>query len=317
MTAPPPVLTFGETMGLATSTRPGSFMMDSALELGIGGSETNVAIGLARLGVETTWVSRLGDDGLGRLILREMHAEQIDAKVVIDDTAPTGFMLKERRTRARSAVTYYRSGSAASKLSAEDLPRELLMGRSLLHLTGITPALSPSAREATLHAARTARDLQVPVSFDVNYRSRLWGPETAAPVFAELVALSSVVFAGADEARLLFPGLEEPLPLARALIDAGATDAVIKLGDAGCVAVIDGREYVVPAVRVDAVDTVGAGDAFVAGYLSQLVRGADPQERLARAVLTGALACLVPGDWEGAPREDELDAFEHAESVLR
>lgn len=317
MTSQPPVLTFGETMGLATSTRPGSFMMDSALELGIGGSETNVAIGLARLGVPTTWVSRLGDDGLGRLILREMHAEQIEARVVIDDTAPTGFMLKERRTRARSAVTYYRAGSAAAKLSPDDLPRELLAGRSLLHITGITPALSASAREATLHAARTARALQVPVSFDVNYRSRLWSPEAAARVFAELVALSSVVFAGADEARLLFPGLEDPLSLARALVDAGATDAVIKLGDTGCVAVIDGLEYVVPAVRVDPVDTVGAGDAFVAGYLSRMVQGADPGERLARAVLTGALACLVPGDWEGAPREDELEGFDHKESVMR
>jgi 2-dehydro-3-deoxygluconokinase len=313
----PPVLTFGETMGLATSSRPGSFMMDSALELGIGGAETNVAIGLARLGVGTTWVSRLGDDGLGRLILREMHAEQVDVRVTIDATAPTGFMLKERRTRARSSVTYYRAGSAAAKLSVEDLPSELLHGRALLHLTGITPALSPSAREATLHAARAAHALGVPVSFDLNYRSRLWTPAAAAPVFAQLVALSSVVFAGLDEAQLLFPGIDDPLSLARAFVQAGAADAVIKLGDAGCVAVISGSEYEVPAVRVDPVDTVGAGDAFVAGYLSQLVRGAEPSERLARAVLTGALACLVPGDWEGAPRDDELAAFERAETVLR
>lgn len=317
MSGVPPVLTFGETMGLATSSRAGSFTSATTLDLGIGGAETNVAIGLTRLGIQATWVSRLGDDGIGRLILRELRAEQVDAVVAIDSAAPTGLMLKERLPGARSTVSYYRAGSAASRLSADDLPPHLFVGRKLVHLTGITPALSESGRNATLHAAQTARRLGIPVSLDLNYRSKLWRPSQAAPVLAQLVALSTVVFAGVEEAQLLFPEVTDPIALAHCLVSAGATDAIIKLGDAGCVAMIDGEEHTVGAVPIEPVDTVGAGDAFVAGYLAQQVRGADADERLRQAVLTGALACLAPGDWEGAPHQRDLEEFGRVDAVTR
>jgi 2-dehydro-3-deoxygluconokinase len=311
------VLTFGETMGLATSHRPGSFLHEKSLDLSFGGAETNVAIGLRRLGVPVTWVSRLGDDSIGRLILRELAAEGVDTYAAIHPTAPTGLMLKERLSRSRTNVMYYRRDSAASLLGPGDIGPEMMREASILHTTGITPALSASAREATIHAMETAAGLGVTVSFDLNFRSKLWSAEQAAETFRTLVPLSSVVFAGIEEAQLLFPDLISPEELAAALVALGCGDAVIKQGPDGCTALAGGQLYQVPAVPVEAVDTVGAGDAFVAGYLSRAIDGCTPSECLGTAVATGALACLATGDWEGAPRLQDLLSLQESEPVSR
>jgi 2-dehydro-3-deoxygluconokinase len=311
------VLTFGETMGLATSHRPGSFLHEKSLDLSFGGAETNVAIGLRRLGIPVTWVSRLGDDSVGRLILRELAAEGVDTEASIDPETPTGFMIKERLSRSRANVMYYRRDSAASMLGPDDISTRLIQDAAILHTTGITPALSASAREATVHAMETAAGLGVQVSFDLNFRSKLWSARQAAETFRTLIPLSSIVFAGIEEAQLLFPELSSPEELAAALVGLGCADAVIKQGADGCTALAGGQLYQVPAVPVEAVDTVGAGDAFVAGYLSRAIEGCTPPECLGTAVATGALACLATGDWEGAPRLHDLLSLQETEPVSR
>lgn len=311
------VVTFGETMGLATSTRVGSLIHERNFELSFGGAESNVAIALSRLDVPVTWISRLGRDSLGRLILRELAAEGVDVEVEVDPDAPTGFMLKERRTPFATDVTYFRTGSAASKLAPADVCTATVEQSALLHVTGITPALSASASEATRAAVELARSSGVTVSFDLNYRTKLWSPTAAAAAFRSLVASSDVVFAGVEEAQLLFPTLDEPAELAAALVEAGATDAIIKQGADGCTAVIDGVDWRQPAVPVSVVDAVGAGDAFVAGYLSALLHGTDSAQRLRTAAATGAFACLASGDWQGSPTRDDLATFERSDSVAR
>jgi 2-dehydro-3-deoxygluconokinase len=311
------VVTLGETMGLMNAETPGPLAQVSSLSLGMGGSESNFAIALRRLGTSVTWVGRVGDDSLGELVLRELAAEGVLVDPLRDGAAPTGLMIKERRTMDQLKVWYYRSGSAGSRLSREDIPAERIANAKLLHLTGITPALSPSAAEAAQYALDVAREAGVMVSFDLNYRAALWSAEEAGGVFRSFIAQADVVFAGEDEAAIAVGRSEDSLELARRVAALGPGQAVIKRGAAGCAAVIDGVEYGQDAVRVNAIDTVGAGDAFVAGYISDLLAGATVQERLLTAVRTGAFACLVPGDWEGMPRRHELALLDATEPVAR
>ncbi|WP_130175927.1 sugar kinase [Cryobacterium sp. SO1] len=311
------VVTIGETMGLMKAETPGPLALVSSLSLGMGGSESNFAIALRRLNTTVTWVGRVGNDSLGELVLRELAAEGIVVDPLHDPTAPTGIMIKERRTMDQLKVWYYRAGSAGSRLSKEDIPIERIAHSRLLHLTGITPALSPSAAQAAQYALDVAREAGVMVSFDLNYRSSLWSEEDAGRAFRNYIAQADIVFAGDDEAVIAVGKSGDSLELARRITSMGPSQTIIKRGAEGCAAVIEGIEYEQDAVRVNAIDTVGAGDAFVAGYIADLLAGCTVQERLLTAVRVGAFACLVPGDWEGMPRRHELSLLDATEPVAR
>ena len=327
----PRVVTLGETMGLLSNVQPGPLAHASTMQLGIGGSESNVAIGLSRLGVDAIWFGRVGDDSVGRLVAREIRAEGVDARVTIDDTAATGLMIKERRTATSQNVTYYRAGSAGSRLSADDLDEPAIAAADVLHVTGITAALSESAARAVRRAADVARDAGTLVSFDVNYRQALWSTDDAATFCRDFVAVCDVVFAGEDEAAMLLgladaasahadadaPAAAVAAALARGLAELGPRQAVVKCGAAGAVAVVEGQLLTQQAVPIVAHDTVGAGDAFVAGYLAELAAGNDAATRLQTATTVGAFVCLAAGDWEGLPRRSELGLLHAREAVTR
>jgi 2-dehydro-3-deoxygluconokinase len=310
------VVTFGETMAMMSSPTAGPLQHTRTLNLGIGGSESNLAIALKRLGTDVTWIGRVGEDSLGDLVLREIGAEGVRVVGIRDAEAPTGLMIKEHRTSSDTRVWYYRSGSAGSRLRPDDIDPALIRAASLLHVTGITPALSPTAAEATFSAISVAREAGVPVSFDLNFRGKLWSAEEASTVYERIIANADLVFAGDDEAAIAV-GPASPLELAHRLVDAGAGQAIVKLGARGAVAVVDGHEFSREAVRIQPVDTVGAGDGFVAGYLAEYLRGEDVPTRLTTAVTVGAYVCLSPGDWEGLPRRSELATLGAAEPVSR
>jgi 2-dehydro-3-deoxygluconokinase len=312
----PYVLTFGETMALMRADQVGPLAHASTMSLGIGGSESNVAIGLRRLGVQAVWCGRIGADSLGQLVEREIRAEGVDVRIAVDASAPTGLMIKERRTPDTQRVSYYRAGSAGSRITSTDIDEQLIAGAGLLHVSGITPALSAQAEATLRHAIDVARTAGVPVSFDLNFRGNLWSAEGAGSVYRDIIPLADIVFAGEDEAAIAV-GPGEPEDLARRIAGLGPSQAVIKLGADGALALIDGTVFRQPAVPVSVVDTVGAGDAFVAGYLAELMEGRGPEERLRTAAATGAFACLVPGDWEGFPRRHELALLEAKEPVSR
>jgi 2-dehydro-3-deoxygluconokinase len=294
------VVTLGESLGLLVASRIGRLELVPTMDLGFGGAESNVAVGLARLGVPVTWMGRLGDDALGRLIERQLRAEGVNAAATHDPTAPTALMLKERPAVGSSAVSYYRAGSAGSRLAPEHLDVARIREARILHITGITAALGAGPRAALDAAIDAAIDGGTIVSFDVNHRSRLWSHATAAFAYREIAARADVVFAGDDEAELL-TGEREPAAQAAAIIELGPTQAIVKLGAEGAYALADGHAMEQPAFPVHAVDTVGAGDAFVAGYLAELLAGASLNERLRTAAACGAIACTAPGDWEAAP----------------
>ncbi len=309
------LVTAGETMGLLVQATPGVARNGEPMSFGIGGSESNVAIGVRRLGVPATWIGRIGDDPAGALILRELRAERVETVAAVDP-APTGLMIRWRPAAQRGRVEYYRRDSAGSHLCAADIPDEVVAGAAAFHASGITLALGSGPAAAVAHAVAVAREAGVPVSFDFNFRRALWDEEAAAPALTAAAAQADVVFAGMDEAAIV-TGTTDPLDAALALEALGPRQVLIKLGAAGCLARIDGTTHEVPAPLVTVLDTVGAGDAFAAGYLAELIAGAGAAQRLATAVAAGAWAVTVSGDWEGMPDRQALNLFEQTEPVVR
>ncbi|HXD65904.1 MAG TPA: sugar kinase [Solirubrobacteraceae bacterium] len=311
----PGLVTTGETMGLVVQGAPGSLRNGEPMTFGMGGSESNVAIGVRRLGLPATWIGRVGADPPGELILRELRAEQVQA-IAVTDPAPTGLMVRWRPSGAHGRVGYYRRHSAGSHLAAGDISADVIRDAAVLHVTGITLALGPGPAEAIAHAVQAARDAGVTVSFDLNHRSALWSAAEAAPALEAAVRGADVVFAGESEAEIV-TGTADALSAARAIELLGPTQVIIKRGADGCLARIDGATIEQPAPMVTVVDTVGAGDACVAGYLAELMTGAAPAVRLRTAAAAGAFAVTVSGDWEGMPDRRALALLEATEPVAR
>ncbi|MQA86361.1 MAG: sugar kinase [Streptosporangiales bacterium] len=294
-------------MALFTPERTGLLRHAHTFHLGVAGAESNVAIGIRRLGGRSAWIGRVGDDELGRLVLRTLAAEGVDLQgTYADAEAPTGLMIKEHRMPTVTRVTYYRAGSAGSRLRPEDVPADLVRAARAVHVTGITPALSGTARDAVYAAMETARAAGVTVSLDFNYRSALWNAAAAGKELRALTALADVVFATVAEARLVTDGAA-PAHLAAEIAALGPRHTLIKLGERGVVAHCDGQPYEYAALPVSVVDPVGAGDAFAAAYLVEFGLGRPVDECLTTAVTAGAFAVTVPGDWEGMPSRAELD----------
>ncbi|MFJ6048918.1 sugar kinase [Streptomyces sp. NPDC092307] len=304
------LVTLGEAMAVLAADRPGPLASGSSLRLGFAGAEATVAIGVSRLGHPASWTGRVGADSAGTMIIDTLRGENVDVtRTRVDDTAPTGLMLRERRTPDHTRVSYYRRGLAGSRLTPQDIDPELLARARVLHVTGITPALGEGPRAAVRHAVDLARAAGVTVSLDLNYRARLWTRQEAAPELTYLATRADIVFAGPDEASLVVPEAD-PATMARALLDLGPREAVLKLGSRGAVAATRGEEAVQDIVPVTPVDPIGAGDAFVAGYLAGLLDGAPLPGRLLLAATCGAFAVAAPGDWEGLPRRGELDLLQ-------
>ncbi|MFC6835958.1 sugar kinase [Halomarina ordinaria] len=306
----PEAVTVGETMVLMNPEETGPLQYVSSFGKRVGGAESNVAVGLARLGHDAAWASRLGDDPHGRYVRDTVRGAGVDTRwVTFDPDAPTGVMFKERRATGEGGVFYYRHGSAASRLEPADLPDELLDGATYLHLTGITPALSSSCRDLCFDLVERAADAGVHVSFDPNLRFTLWSVEEMRETLLPLAGSADVVLPGVEEGEVLL-GTDDPEEIARGFRERGAGEVVVKLGAEGAyVDAGDGGERVpgVPVERV--VDPVGAGDGFAAGYLSGRLDGRDPVAAAERANGVGALATQVTGDVEGLPTREELAAF--------
>jgi len=328
-----PVVTLGETMAVLSPPSAGLVRHAKQLALTVAGSESNVAIGTCRLNVPAVWIGRVGDDEFGRLVLSSVRGEGVDAsQVVIDDEAPTGLMIKERRSASKTRVWYYRGGSAGSRLCPDDVNEAVVRGAGVLHITGITPALSTSAADAVRAAIDAARAAKVPISLDINYRSALWGPTEAAAVFRDLVAVADIVFATEDEASLVLSvggsgrhganatpqgaaqraddaNSADAVSLAEQLARLGPRHVVVKRAARGAVCWVDGEVIDAEAFAVECVDPVGAGDAFAAAWLAETLRGAPADQCLTAALVAGAFAVTVVGDWEGLPSREDLRTF--------
>ena len=296
------VVTVGETLGLIRPIAPGRLRHTLRASLGIGGAESNLAVGVTRLGHRAAWIGRVGADAWGDLILDELRAEGVDlSRARVDPERPTGLMLKHQQVNGITSVTYARRDSAGSALSPLDIPEDLIAPGRILHVTGITPALSSSAAAAVDYAIDLARVAAATVSVDLNYRKRLWGERDAVPVLRRLAVGADILFAGEDEAALLVGSLALE-QTCEALAEIGPRHVILKRGSRGAAAFIDGELLRVDASPVAALaDPVGAGDAFAAGYLAGFLEGLEPTASLSLAAHVGALAVSGPGDWESVP----------------
>ncbi|MDR6592561.1 2-dehydro-3-deoxygluconokinase [Saccharothrix longispora] len=284
------ILCVGETMAVFTPVEAGPPEEVRTWVRGIGGAESNVACALAALGVRVGWASAVGDDPFGRAVLTSVAEAGVDvSRVVVDPTRPTGLYVKEAG-KAGSAVRYYRAGSAASALGPEVVDRLGLDEVSHVHLTGITAALSPSC----LALVRALLDHPgVTTSFDVNWRPALWGA-TGPEVLRALAAEADVVLVGGDEAEALW-GVSEPVAVREVLPEPGTL--VVKQGAVGATVLEAGRAPVFePALAVDVVEPVGAGDAFAAGFLAAHRSGEPPARRLRSGHLAAAGALCTMSD---------------------
>lgn len=303
------LLTFGETMGLFVAEQVGNLGSVRRFALGIGGSESNVAMGAARLGAPATWIGRVGRDAVGDLIEQRVRATGVET-VAVRDPSFSGIMVRHRPIGGYAVVDYHRAGSAGSHLSPSDIDEDRISSAAILHITGITPALSESAHAAVWHAVEIATAAGVIISMDVNYRAKLWGADKARPVLHDLVSRAGIVFAGPVEAQLVLgASASDTGTLARGIAALGPIEVLLKDGARGCTAVIDEVEHAVPALATVVVDPVGAGDAFVAGYLAERLAGAAPWLRLHTATTLGAYAVSVPGDCDSVPSRSDLAAL--------
>ncbi|MEU6081433.1 sugar kinase [Streptomyces sp. NPDC047108] len=324
------VVCLGESLVTFVPSLPGRLADVPAFERGIGGAESNVACALARSGHTARWVSRVGADGFGDHLLAEIAAHGVDTSAVQRDPhRRTGIYFRTAGERATTAdgteaghaeVLYYRAGSAASAMAPGLLERRSLWSARILHVTGITAALSPSCLDV-LRMITTPAPGRPLISFDVNYRLGLWKdaaarsalPDTGdAPgpaVLLDLARGSDIVFVGEDEAAAAWDlrgpeAVRDALPEPRIL--------VVKQGAAGATAYArqaDGTDTVTaePALRVEVVAPVGAGDAFAAGFLSGTLRGLPTAARLRHGHLMAAAALTVPGDLAVPPSRGHAD----------
>lgn len=304
----PLLVTVGECLGLVSGVGAGGLAYGTQAEISFGGAEGNVAICASRLGARVAWVGRVGADPFGERIERTLRGEGVDVHATRDPKRFTAMMLKERTGEGATRVSYLRDGAAGSGITPADLPSGLIAGASVLHITGISAGLSSSSRDTVFAAVAAARAAGVTVSFDVNHRSKLWAAEDAAATYRELAAAADIVFAGEDEAEILVgPGAAPELALRLAAL--GPREVVVKRGERGAYALVAGVAHDEPAVNVRAIDTVGAGDAFVGAYLAEHLRGGSLPERMGAAAASGALACLRTGDWEAMPTRAQLRAL--------
>lgn len=269
----------GETMAQVTPADGEGLEHSRELRLAVAGAESTVAQYLADLGHRSAWVSRVGDDPLGRRIVAAVGGRGVEVGGVrVDRAAPTGVYFKDPGPDG-TRVHYYRRGSAASRMGPEDAERVDLAGARLLHLTGITPALSAGCAELVELLMERAARSGVLVSFDVNHRPALWSSLDAAGVaLRDLARRADLVFVGRDEGeRLWGTATAEEIHAHLAL----RGTLVVKDGEVGATEFGGSAREFVPAPAVEVVEAVGAGDAFAAGYLSGFLRGSGSAGRLA------------------------------------
>lgn len=304
------VVTFGETMVLFNPDAKGPLRHIHGFTKSIAGAESNVAIALAKLGHKVGWFSKVGDDEFGRYIEFVIRGEGVDvSKVIKDNKHRTGIMFKEIFGHTDSSVYYYREGSAASYMCADNLDVDYISSARILHITGITAALSKNARETVFRAIEIAKMNGVLVSFDPNIRLKLWSKEEARDVLLNIASKADIIFPGIEEASILLD-IDEPYKAIEKFHELGASIVALKVGKKGCIVSEMNNPIAVEGYVVDSVvDSVGAGDGFAAGFLSGYLDGLSLQEACEYANGIGAMATQVKGDIEGFPSKRQLLSF--------
>ncbi|MDP1439120.1 sugar kinase [Priestia megaterium] len=305
------VITFGEAMAMFMAEQPGPLHEIKRYTKELAGAETNVAIGLARLGLRAGWVSKVGNDPFGTFIMKRLQEESVNTDcVLVDSEHATGFQIKSKVEVGDPEVCYFRKNSAASHLHSSDFNQNYFLAAKHMHMTGIPLAVSASMRDFALHALTSMKAARRTVSFDPNLRPTLWASkEEMVITINEAAKQANYVLPGIEEGKIL-TGYENPEDIASYYLDAGVELVVIKLGEQGAFFKTAKEQGMVEGIKVkQIVDTVGAGDGFAVGLLSGLLQNDSLTQSVRRANAIGSLAVQSPGDNDGYPTEQQLQRY--------
>ena len=306
----PRLITIGETMMMIAPARAESLATAQDVRLYAGGAESNVACNVAHAGLSSAWVGVVGDDDLGHRIRRSIERHGVDTRwVTCDSAAPTGVYFKA----PGNGVLYYRSGSAASRMSPATVASIPLEDADVVHLSGITPALSASCAALVDMVFERVAASSATLSFDVNYRPSLWPEGAAASVLRTLASRADIVFVGLDEARALWRC--STADDVRALLPEPGR-LVVKDSDVGATEFSADGTVFEPAIPTEVLEAVGAGDAFAAGYLAALLRGDATNDRLRAGHERARLVLLSISDFVAEPASTSASVGAVAPFVL-
>lgn len=298
------VITIGETMILMEPDEDGPLKYVTTFKKKFGGAESNVAIGLARLGSKVGWVSGIHEDSLGDFLISGIRGEGIDtSRIVYKENTENALYIKERTRAGINHVYYYRSDSAASALTFDDLDLTYLAQTKVIHLTGITPFLSENCLDLTRKVMQFAKKNNIFISFDPNLRHKLMARRSdATEIILELCEKVDLLLPGLDEARFL-TGLTEVSDIIDYFKLTGVKNIVLKDGENGSYySDVENQFGKVDSFNVERViDPIGAGDGFAAGVINGLLKGLSLREAVKQGSLIGSLVVQVKGDVEGLP----------------
>ncbi|UOQ95288.1 sugar kinase [Halobacillus shinanisalinarum] len=302
------VLTIGDAMITFDPSHTGPLRFASSFEKKAGGAEFNFAIGCARLGLTTGWISRLGNDEFGKFIRNFARGEGVDVSgVSLLDGYPTSLNFKEIREDGSGSTFYYRDNSPTKALTEGTLNEAALRNCKLLHISGVFAAIDPKKNIPLLKRAVTiAKDHGAQISLDPNIRLKLWSEKEAKDGLMELLPYADVLLTGDEEADLLF-GTHNPEKLVQTCQRYGISTLAIKRGESGAIAYRNGELLQADAITASkVVDTVGAGDGFDVGFVYGVLQGWTLKRTLQFANVIGSMVVSVYGDNEGLPELEEV-----------
>ncbi|WP_409271805.1 sugar kinase [Neobacillus sp. SCS-31] len=305
------VLLFGEPMAMFTAETEGPLEEVELFRRSLAGAEVNVCTGLARLGHEVSYVTKLGQDPMALYIKNFLNREGIGTEfLTFDPIYKTATQLKSKVSEGDPVVAYYRKGSAFSHMSAADIDQINLEDVDLVHVTGIPPALSLSCREATFRFIDRAKERGITITFDPNLRPSLWeSEEVMIKVINEIAAKADLILPGVSEG-LILTGTDDPEKIADFYQDLGVKEVIVKLGSKGAYVRTESESFYQEGFKVEKViDTVGAGDGFAVGVITGKLEGLSIQDIITRANAIGAIQVTFVSDNEGLPTREELDHF--------
>lgn len=313
------ILLVGEPMGLFIAQNKGHLDEVTGYSMALAGAEFNVAIGMRRLNHEVGYLTKLGNDPFGKLIVKIMNKNDISTELItFTDDRTTGFMLKSMVEAGDPEIFYYRKNSAASTLCGKDVENLDFSQYDAIHMTGITPALTDSTREATEVLWKKARQNNMMFSFDPNLRPQLWGDKDKMIHYMnDMAGKSDIFLPGINEAKILL-GESDPEKIAQTYLGMGAKMVIVKLGGKGAYYATSSECGYVEGFPVSKiVDTVGAGDGFAAGVLTALKEKLPLKEAVRRGNAVGAIQVMSRGDNDGLPTVKELNDFMNGDANWR
>lgn len=305
------VILFGEPMALFTAEEEGMIEDIELFRKSLAGAEVNVCTGLARLGHKVEYITKLGNEPLGKYVKKFLYKEGIGTKYIsFDSIHKTAIMFKSKVSSGDPITSYYRKGSAFSHMTAEDIEKIDFTEVEFVHITGIPPALSLGCREATYKLIEKAKENGAYITFDPNLRPALWdSEEVMIKVINDLASKSDLILPGIAEG-LILTGSSDPDKIADFYQNLGVKEIIIKEGSNGAYVKTSSKTFRKHGFKVEkVVDTVGAGDGFAVGIISGKLEGLELEDSVVRANAIGAIQVTFTSDNEGLPTRDKLEQF--------